>query len=170
MTDDPTAALIAFIRGRLDEREQRAQRQRRVRDFYREPCPRCGRPADGFGSAIDEGAAARITHQGDPLGCALTAEEWAAFGDGGPTPEATAQLRETEVDRSLLQEYQNLLSAQQENARETAEQGEHDTLRGEADYIAAGLRVLERWAWRKAAIWADHPDYQPAADTTIPES
>ncbi|WP_225825627.1 DUF6221 family protein [Streptomyces naphthomycinicus] len=77
-------------------------------------------------------------------------------------------LREIDVDRELLAEYERLLTAHDAHQREAArlaEQGDddptrHAALRREADYLPAMLHVLDRWAKRKAVVYADRPGYR----------
>ncbi|MFI2761371.1 DUF6221 family protein [Streptomyces echinatus] len=77
-------------------------------------------------------------------------------------------LREIETDRELLTEYERLLTAHDAHQREAArlaEQGDddpirHAALRREADYLPAMLHVLDRWAKRKAAVYANRPGYR----------
>ncbi|MFJ9101316.1 DUF6221 family protein [Streptomyces sp. NPDC102405] len=76
-------------------------------------------------------------------------------------------LREIEVDRELLAEYERLLRAHEAHRGEAdrmAREQDYDptrvaALRREADYLPAMLHVLERWAKRKAAVYADRPGY-----------
>lgn len=77
-------------------------------------------------------------------------------------------LREIEVDRELLQEYERLLHAHEAHRREAeriAEQMDddpirHAALRREADYLPAMLHVMEKWAKAKAAVYAARPGYR----------
>jgi hypothetical protein len=84
------------------------------------------------------------------------------------TWEPERVLREVEVARELLAEYERVLTAHATHQREVARIGEqgdtdpirHAALRREADYLPAMLHVLERWAKRKAAVYADRPGYR----------
>jgi hypothetical protein len=79
-------------------------------------------------------------------------------------------LREIEVDRELLAEYERLLrahAAHKAEAARMAEAGDDDptriaALRREADYLPAMLHVMERWAKQKAAVYVDRPGYAEA--------
>lgn len=76
-------------------------------------------------------------------------------------------LREIEVDRELLAEYERLLrghAAHKAEAARMAEVGDDDptriaALRREADYLPAMLHVMERWAKQKAGVYADREGY-----------
>jgi len=94
--------------------------------------------------------------------------------------EPARVLREIEIDRGMLAEYERLLRAwaahqtaahalaadieQEERTGEPKGDGLSDVrqraLRREADYLPAMLRVLERWAKGKATVYADRPGYQ----------
>lgn len=94
--------LVEFLRARIAEDEQAAQRHRKVRgDIGGRPCPRCGEPATGYGTPIN-GGVVRVTHHGDTFGCDLTDEEWAGFGDGGPTDDGLRRLAECEAKRKII--------------------------------------------------------------------
>lgn len=95
--------LVEFLRARLDEEERAAKGWRRVREVYGRECPRCGHPVSGWGSPRFDWAAATLSHE-DSSDCDVDAATWAAFGDGGPTPEATRSLREIEAKRMLVEE------------------------------------------------------------------
>lgn len=77
-------------------------------------------------------------------------------------------LRDIDVDRELLNEYERLLRAYEAHRREAdrlAEATDDDVfqrnaLRREADYLPAMVHVLERWAKRKAAVYAARPGYR----------
>ncbi|MFF0597899.1 DUF6221 family protein [Streptomyces antibioticus] len=77
-------------------------------------------------------------------------------------------LMEIEADRELLAEYDRLIRAHEAHRRESSrltEAGDDDpirraALRREADYLPAMLHVLERWAKRKAAVYADRPGFR----------
>jgi hypothetical protein len=78
-------------------------------------------------------------------------------------------LREIEADRELLDEYRRLLDAYAAHQREAARLAEAGddadpiqlaALRREADYLPAMLHVLERWAKRKAAVYAARPGFR----------
>jgi hypothetical protein len=78
-------------------------------------------------------------------------------------------LREIDADRALIDEYSRLLDADAAHQREAARLAEAGddadviqlaALRREADYLPAMLHVLERWAKRKAAVYADRPGYR----------
>lgn len=77
-------------------------------------------------------------------------------------------LREIEADREMLAEYERLLrahAAHKAEAARMARAGDDDpfqgaALRREADYLPAMVHVLERWAKRKAAVFADRPGYR----------
>jgi hypothetical protein len=80
-------------------------------------------------------------------------------------------LREIDADRELLSEYSRLLDAHAAHQREAARLAEAGddadviqlaALRREADYLPAMLHVLERWAKRKAAVYAGRPGYRDA--------
>lgn len=79
-------------------------------------------------------------------------------------------LREIEIDRELLAEYERLLrahAAHKAEAARMAEAGDSDplriaALRREADYLPAMLHVMERWAKRKADIYSDREGYAEA--------
>lgn len=89
-------------------------------------------------------------------------------------------LREVEVDRELLREYEQLLRAHDAHKAAVAEltadieHGERAgrwegvgspdirqrALRREADYLPAMIHMMEKWAKGKAAVHDDHPDYR----------
>jgi hypothetical protein len=77
-------------------------------------------------------------------------------------------LREVEIDRELLAEYERLLRAYEAHQREAnrlAESQDDDmfrrgALQREADYLPAMLHVLERWAKAKASVYADRLGYR----------
>jgi hypothetical protein len=92
-------------------------------------------------------------------------------GIGGHVSEHDPRrvLREIDADRELLAEYGRLLDAYAAHQREAARLAEAGkdadviqlaALRREADYLPAMLHVMERWAKRKAAVYADRPGYR----------
>lgn len=85
------------------------------------------------------------------------------------THQPARVLREIDADRVLLGEYSRLLDANAAHQREAARLAEVGddadviqlaALRREADYLPAMLHVLERWAKRKASVYADRPGYK----------
>jgi len=88
-------------------------------------------------------------------------------------------LQEIAIDRELLREYSGLLDAYAWHMKAQAElQADIDhenrtgrwvgrgdpaarqqALRREADYLPGTLRILEKWARAKAAVYADRPGY-----------
>ncbi|MGW3427892.1 DUF6221 family protein [Streptomyces melanosporofaciens] len=114
------------------------------------------------------------TPPSDRLGIGVAVGHAAADADFNETAEHIAAhdparvLREIDVDRELLGEYERLQRAHQAHQKEVDRmaQAEDDdpirrnALRREADYLPAMLHVLGRWAKGKAAVYADRPGYR----------
>jgi hypothetical protein len=97
---------VAFLRRVLTADKEHALRTRKIRDFTRQPCPRCGKPCNGaFGSPMSDRAAATVGH-GDRSnldGCDLTAVQWTALSDGGPTDESLARIADLESKLAIVE-------------------------------------------------------------------
>lgn len=101
-------------------------------------------------------------------GFALSSRQLRATTEHIARHDPARVLREIEIDRELLAEYERTLRSHEGHQRESARlagSGDDDVfrrnaLRREADYLPAMLHILERWAKRKAAVYSDRPGYQ----------
>ncbi|MET8079969.1 DUF6221 family protein [Streptomyces sp. NPDC005303] len=142
--------LIVFLRAQLDEDERSA---RRAGDSFRQ---------------IGETGVIVATEGDRAEECASA--NWAGVAEHIVEHDPARVLRDIEVDRELLAEYQRLLRAHQAHQKEASRMTrEHDddptrraALRREADYLPAMLHVVERWAKRKAAVYDGRPGYLEA--------
>ncbi|MFC9286539.1 DUF6221 family protein [Streptomyces sp. NPDC057052] len=145
--------LTQWLRAQLDEDERIA------RAATRGPWVQSG--IGDYGWTVDFG------HPGSGVETADT-DQGLADADFIAAHNPARVLREVETDRELLAEYERVMTAHEAHQREAArldEQGDDDpirraALRREADYLPAMLHVLERWAKRKAAVYADRPGYR----------
>lgn len=155
------ADLVEWLRAQLNDDEAAAEAclplHLRVGRFRGKEVPRWRITKSGNGIIDEDGGTLRAQ------------QIFPAEADHVVRHDPARVLREIEIDRELLAEYERLLRAHEAHRKEADRLTRSDddpirrnALRREADYLPAMLHVMERWAKRKAAVYSDRPGYAEA--------